>query len=117
MATTEYRPASPAGLTAEVIRQDGSILVKLSGELDLANAEELRETLVHPDVLSADAVRVDLTRVTFLESTTIGLIVSACKRIRGRAGNFSVICEEGTPRRVLEITGLVQYLQIESDAS
>jgi hypothetical protein len=36
---TEYRPASPAGLTAEVIRQDGAILVKLSGELDLANAE------------------------------------------------------------------------------
>jgi anti-sigma B factor antagonist len=104
-------------LTAEVIRQDGAILVKLSGELDLANAEGLRETLVHPDVLSADAVRVDLTRVTFLESTTIGLIVSACKRIRGRAGNFSVICEEGTPRRALEVTGLVEYLQIERDAS
>lgn len=110
---TEYRPASPSALTAEVIRQDGALLVKISGELDLANAEKLRETLVRQDVLSADAVRVDLTQVTFLESTTIGLIVSACKRIRTTGGTFAVICEEGNPRRALKVTGLLEYLQVD----
>ena len=113
----EYRPAGQTDFAAEVREQDGAVLVELSGELDLATAEDVRETLVRPDVLGAPAVRLDLTQVTFLQSTAIGLIVSACRRIRSSGGTFSVTCAEGIALRALEVTGLVEYLQIEVDAS
>ncbi len=97
---------------------EGVALVTLAGELDLSRAEELREKLAHPEVLSARVVRVDLNRVSFVDSVIIGVIVSACKRMRAAGCSFSVVCAlEGIPRRVFEIDGLVEYLQLEGPPS
>ena len=115
--TTEFIPADSTEFACELIHYDQAIVVELSGELDIATASRLRDAFVHPDVLSAQAVRVDLTQVSFLESTTIGLIVSACKHIRASGGSFSVICGEGSPRRSLEVMGLIEYLQIDGGDS
>ena len=64
------------------------------------------------------AVRLDLNQVSFLDSVIIGLIVSACKRARAAGSSFSVVCAlEGIARRVFEIDGLVEYLQVEGPSS
>jgi anti-sigma B factor antagonist len=96
----------------EVVAEDGGVLVSIWGELDLATAAALREILVSPEVFDAPKVRVDLTGVEFLGSTGIGVLVTACKRVRALGGTFSVICGRGEPRRVLEVSGLNEYLQI-----
>jgi hypothetical protein len=55
----------------------------------------------------------DLLRgLDFLGSTGIGMIVIACKRVRASGGTFSVWCDNGLTRRTLEITGLVDYLEL-----
>ena len=90
-------------------RDDGVILVSPKGEMDVSNASELREGLAWPDVLSAPKVRVDLSQVSFLDSTNIGVLVSACKRIRVANGTFSMSCGEGKVRQVLEVAGLIDY--------
>lgn len=91
---------------------DGPLLVSFSGELDISTVEAVRERLERRELLDATAVHVDLTEVTFIDSSTIGLLVSACNRIRGSGGAFSVRCDIGTTvRRTLEVSGVIEYLE------
>lgn len=83
----------------------------LSGELDIARAPELREAFVSDGVFDALSIQVDLTRVTFLDSSCIGVLVSACKATRSRGGSFSLRCNNGV-RRVLEVMGLLDYFEV-----
>jgi anti-sigma B factor antagonist len=93
--------------------KDGALLVIVAGELDIATAGELRECLVRPDVLSAPKVHLDLTTVSFLDSAGIGMIVAASKRVRQSGGAFSVIAGDNAVRRVLEVAGLIEYLEVD----
>jgi anti-sigma B factor antagonist len=90
----------------------GSVTVELAGEFDLSTAGDLRESLATSDVLDAKRVLVDLSRVSFFDSTSIGLLVSACKRVRHNGGAFSVHCDSAVVFRVLEITGLVDFFEV-----
>lgn len=97
---------------AHTTEHDGVVIVSFTGELDLSNAENVRETLGRPDVLNAPSVNVDLTHATFLDSCCIGLLVSACKRLRASGASFSVSCGQSMARRVIEIAGLLDYFEI-----
>jgi anti-sigma B factor antagonist len=116
MAIDETALAGPADFTAEVRDETGATVVTLAGEIDFSGAGALREVFVLPEVLTAPAVRVDLTGVEYLGSPGIGVIVSACKRIRGSGGTFSVICGQNEPWRILEACGLLEYLDVEGDS-
>lgn len=95
---SESSVTGQAEFAFEVVAEDGGVLVSIWGELDLATAAALREILVSPEVFDAPKVRVDLTGVEFLGSTGIGVLVTACKRVRALGGTFSVICGRGEPR-------------------
>ena len=116
MAIEEAARTDPAEFTAEVRNEDGAMVVSLWGELDLFTAGKLREVLVLPEVLNAAAVRVDLTKVDFLGSTCVGVLVSACKRVKASGGTFSVTCGQNESRRILEVQGLLDYLHVEGPA-
>jgi anti-sigma B factor antagonist len=113
MAIQDDAPTEPADFTAEVRYENGATVLSLAGDLDLSTSGALWEVLMLPEVLNAPRVRVDLTRLEFLDSTCISLLVSACKRMRESGGTFSVSCSEGIVLRVLQISGLLDYFQVE----
>lgn len=103
--------------SATVVRDgDGSVTVILAGEFDLSTAGDLRECLVRSEVLDAQRVTIELRGVTFFDSSSIGLLVSACKRVRSSGGAFSVRCGEGVALRVLQISGLVDFFEMQGHA-
>jgi anti-anti-sigma factor len=115
---TLQEDTSVAHLAPDLCVSSGTAIVTLAGEFDLARAEELRECLVQPEVLSARVVRVDLSRVSFLDSVIIGLLVSVCKKVRKAGSSFSVVCDiEGIARSVFEIDGLLEYLEVEEPSA
>ncbi|HEX4435145.1 MAG TPA: STAS domain-containing protein [Acidimicrobiales bacterium] len=96
----------------EVLDAEGPTFVKLSGDLDISSAPELRARLEHfGEVIAADVV-MDLDHLTFLDSCGISVIVMTCKRIRAQGGSFSASCSAPQIRRVLELTGLLEYLHM-----
>jgi anti-sigma B factor antagonist len=116
MAFTEEQETCPGFdvRVFEVDAADGATTVELAGELDLSTAPQVREILAQPDVAGAQALRVDLTGVSFLDSTTIGLLVAAAKRIRASGGVFRVVCtRRSSVWRLFEVSGLVEYLHVE----
>lgn len=113
MAIQENLRIERAGFSAILSKVVGVTMVELAGELDLSTASALREVMLQLPLDSAPHVHVDLREVDFLGSTAIGVMVTACKRIRASGGTFSTSCSSGTmTRRVLEIAGLIDYLHV-----
>lgn len=89
-----------------VSQQGGAAVVTAVGEVDVSTAPELRQRLREQpeDAL----VVVDLSDVTFLDSTGLGVLVAALKRIResGAGGELRLVVNRPQVTKVLEVTGL-----------
>jgi anti-sigma B factor antagonist/stage II sporulation protein AA (anti-sigma F factor antagonist) len=86
---------------------DGVVVARLSGEIDLANARDTRDTLAAGIPNSALGVVLDLTAVTYLDSSGIHLVFDLAERLRQRQQQLRVAVPEDAPiRRVLRIVEL-----------
>jgi len=93
---------------------DDIAVLEATGELDLHTSPEFRESLagVLEDV--AERVVVDLTRVTFIDSSALGVLVGGARRSAERGHELMIVCPAGNVKRVLEITGLNRAFTIYS---
>ena len=87
----------------------------VEGELDLAVAPWLRDQLDALYVGGAASIVVDLSTATFLDSTALGVLVSALNRSRERGGLVHLIVQEPQILRVLTITGLEDEFALHKD--
>ena len=85
----------------------GLLVVAPAGELDAFTAPELRSELhrLLEDVSTTRLV-VDLTAVTFLDSSALGVLVGALRRLRERGGELHVVQPRPMVRRIFELTAL-----------
>lgn len=95
--------------------QDGVELVEVEGEVDIATAARLIGVLNSSVADALKAVVVDLTRVGFMDSTGLALLINANRRLTLRRKGFAVICPPGPLRRVFEITDMVETLHVCAD--
>jgi len=61
---------------------------------------------------SAKHVVVDLTETTFIDSTTLGVLVGGVKRLRPEGGKVSLVCSDRNITKIFEITGLNKVFPI-----
>lgn len=87
-------------------------VVRVAGEIDVASADRLRERVA--GLLSAGRVDlvVDLTAVTFMDSTGLGLLVGVLKRVRLAGGRLDLVVDSERLLKVFRITGLTQVFTI-----
>jgi len=88
---------------------DDMHVVSLYGQLDLANADRVRDGLC---AVAGSKVVVDLSGLQFLDSSGIAALLSARSRIVERGNGFALRGAKGIVRRVLEVTGL-EFLLVE----
>jgi anti-sigma B factor antagonist len=81
-------------------------VVSVHGDVDLFTAPELKQRIV--DVIERGRTRivVDLTGATSIDSTTLGVLIGAVKRLRLRDGDLAVAARDPMIVRTFEITGL-----------
>lgn len=87
-------------------------VIEVAGELDLHSAPGLRAELARAAEATAPRLAVDLSGVTFLDSTGVGVLVGALKRTRQAAGEMAICGAQARVRRVFEITGLIGALPL-----
>ncbi len=88
-------------------------VVTVGGELDLHNADTLREALEVATSAAKPRAIVDLLCVPLLDSTAFGVLVEAAKRVRRAGGAFTIVSDDPRTLRVLEVTGLDRILHVE----
>ena len=90
----------------------GHTVLEVGGEVDVYTAPRLRERLVELVDGGARHVVVDLGRVDFLDSTGLGVLVGALKRLRAVNGSFGLVCSKEPLLKIFRITALDQVFPI-----
>ena len=90
-----------------------AFIVTLTGEADLHNAPELDRALQGVLALGGTAVAVDLGDVSFIDSTTLGVLLRYHPRFKARGGDLLIVTQDRRLLRTLEITGLDRVFRIE----
>ena len=91
---------------------DTQAVISPVGELDLYTAPELKQELLEAIEGGVTKIVVDLTRTTFIDSATLGVLVGAVRRLRERNGTLSIVCSDRSIRKIFEIPGLDRVLPI-----
>ena len=81
-------------------------LIELGGEVDLYTAPAFKEHMTDAIEAGKKQVGVDLSEATFIDSTTLGVLVGGEKRLRGGGGSIVLVCPDPGIRKIFEITGL-----------
>jgi anti-sigma B factor antagonist len=84
----------------------------LEGEVDVYTSPQLKQQLIDIYESGAKQVIVDLSKVEYIDSSALGVIIGGLKRMREVGGNMSLICPNPRVRRVFEITGLDKIFDI-----
>ena len=91
---------------------DDSYVIALSGEVDLYTAPEFKQQLLDVIGKGAKDVIVDFSKTTFIDSTTLGVLVGGVKRLRPNDGQLSLVCSDRNITKIFEITGLDRVFTI-----
>lgn len=88
--------------------------LSLVGEIDLSSAHLLVDTIDEVIDFGATTVVLDFAGVTFVNSTGLGAMVAATKRLRADGGDLILRRFRGIPASALATTGLDRFFSIES---
>ena len=88
----------------------GSVVVRLAGELDLYNADEVRTALAQAIESNPRRVVVDMAEVEFIDSTALGVLIEARSKL-GREG-IALAAPQLDTRRTLQVSGLDRQLPV-----
>jgi len=87
-------------------------VIELGGEVDLYTAPEFKERMVQVIEQGKKQVVVDLSKATFIDSTTLGVLVGGVKRLRPAGGSLAIVCADQNICKIFEITGLDRVFPI-----
>jgi anti-anti-sigma factor len=90
--------------------RDGNVIVRLAGELDLYNAEDVRAALAQVIETTPRRIVVDLAAVEFVDSTALGVLIEA--RARLGADALLLAAPRLETRRTLQVSGLDRHLPV-----
>ncbi|EFQ82089.1 STAS domain protein [Aeromicrobium marinum DSM 15272] len=81
-------------------------IVEIGGEIDVYTAPRLREAVVAAIDEGHTRLVIDIEHVAFLDSTGLGVLVGALKRVRGDGGSLDIVCTNDRLLKIFSITGL-----------
>ena len=99
-------------LGLDVRNVDDHAVVDVQGEIDVYTAPKLREKLIELVSEGQYNVVVNLEGVDFLDSTGLGVLVGALKRVKAHEGSLSLVCTQDKILKIFKITGLTKVFPI-----
>ncbi len=86
--------------------------VSLAGEADAFAAPAAERDLERALARGARIVVVDLTDITFIDSTMLGVLVTTGRRLREDGGQLVVVCPDEHIRRLFAITRIAELVSV-----
>ena len=100
-------------LTIETLRVDACVRVSAHGEIDVSTVGLLREVLLN-EIKAGEGtwVQVDLSGVSFMDSTGLGVLIAAHRRLTATGGKLTIHKPSRPVLRVLQVSGLDRLLTV-----
>lgn len=90
-------------------------LVELSGEIDVYTAEKLTEAVLPLTESEKKNVKIDLGKVTYLDSTGLGVFIAAYKSTKKHGSTLKLINTKERVLRLFQITGLDKIIDVNTE--
>ena len=85
---------------------DDTHVIAVAGEVDLFTAPEFKERVMAPIAADVERVVVDLSEASFIDSSSLGVLIGAHRRLRARGGRLMVACDHAAILKTFRVTGL-----------
>ena len=95
--------------------QDGWTVLTPFGDLDMAGAPGFRQAVVREVGEGRNQLVVDLSAVTFLDSSGLGAIIGGLQRTRAHGGDLVLVCRDSEIRRAFELCDLDRVFNLHAD--
>ncbi len=99
-------------MNIQSVTSEGKTLVRVSGEVDVSNADELRGAVGEALESDCPCVEVDLGEVSYIDSTGIGVLVGAARHAAEASRQFLVSHPQRNVARVLSLLGVSDELGV-----
>jgi anti-sigma B factor antagonist len=86
--------------------RDGVHVVAVKGEIDLFTAPEFKQRMGKPIEDGVERLVVDLSGTTFIDSSSLGVLIGAHRRLKQGNGSLVVVCDNEAIVKTFKITGL-----------
>lgn len=92
---------------------DNNLIVKLKGELDHHTSEDVRKKIdKYYNGSNLVNIVMDLNKLTFMDSSGIGLIMGRYRNTLDKRGQLIIACENETIKRILDMSGLLKIIKL-----
>ena len=98
--------------TVDVETLATSVVVSVSGELDMADADQVGQVLATAVQSGTPIVRLQISDLTFADSSAIKAILTGALGADERGVKFELVNPRGLVQRLLDVTGLTEVLTI-----
>ena len=85
---------------------DDAHVVAVMGEIDLFTAPEFKQRVAAPIDAGRLHVVVDLSATSFIDSSSLGVLIGAHRRLRRQGGSLVIVCTSDAIAKTFRITGL-----------
>lgn len=99
-------------LDVGIAREEAACIVTIAGEVDVYTSPSLKERLVEAAEEDCDLMIVDLDQVGFIDSSGLGVLVGALRRLRERGAEMHIVCTREQILKIFRITGLDKVFPI-----
>ena len=100
-------------LSIRVVHDDDDVIViTLAGQLDIHTSPGFRDAMGKALRTGAERVMVDAQKVTFMDSSGLGVFVGGERQVRRGNGRLAIACDDPTVMRAFEISGLRRVLTV-----
>jgi anti-sigma B factor antagonist len=96
--------------TVDVAREADRVRIALRGELELATVDQAHEALSLPEVAPSDTVVLDLSRVTFIDSTGLRFVLLADRTAQEKGWRLEMVPAPPEVQRIFRMTRLEERL-------
>ncbi len=93
-------------------RDGGACLVTVAGEVDVYTSPALKARLVEAIDGGCDRLIIVLDGVGFIDSSGLGVLVGALRRMKERGDDLRVVCDREQVLKIFRITGLDKVFHI-----
>jgi anti-sigma B factor antagonist len=103
--------------TVDDVGCDGVAVLAMGGEIDYAASPQLREHIAAHIKAGRRHLVIDLSAATFIDSTTIGVLMGAVTKLReAGGGSLQIVCADENAKvlRIFEITGVDSMIELYS---
>ncbi|HKS49718.1 MAG TPA: STAS domain-containing protein [Amycolatopsis sp.] len=99
--------------TVEVRTHDDEVSIRLTGDVDLANAASVQTEINEAIGNHVNSVVLDLSEVTYLDSAGLRILFTLAGRLRTLQTTLELLVPATSPvRRILELSGLPPFARL-----